>query len=608
MGAVHKVGDTWTPLDASFKQYVYTNGMDLATAVPFDAEALVGDIVNSATVNEAEGWVTGVDSGLINAAMADYRAEVDAYMTANHPDATVGDVLGYKRIEEQVLPIFPGTLPNTHIATSTRMSALADVHRHRLSFTVEPTSAFYYVEPFSITYALPELAGRKITLSYSPATQADEDVINSFLPAPHADGTPIDPSELPTSLPAYMINLKPELRVDGAVVATGGAIGMGSAENVKMAFHDPTRGTDVVSNVIEAGEYWGIAVIGGGISVGQVGGIKEYLNASISGDTLSGSILFATGLFYFTELNALDYLLSKTLGVHSIRLPSEAIVSSNLTVSVSFGIPILVGRGAMSIDVDRILSIDMAERSHDEIYFREASGTISSMLEHSVPEQILSPSNSPTYAISAVKALRIAGQQGVPIFTINKDNLNKYIPMLEVHSSVIQDVQNAVNAGMEVIIARSDIQFNGWSGCGYIIHDPTTGAGSYMISGGLSGGWIQYLWVAGSQCKKSYLERVIDNFLLTNKTLPGLMAPVGVSLISAGAVADLCGTLTLGKWILSHGLKGAILEGVAFTGLETGILAIATTIYNFILAGLAFEVGVFIGSLVSATFTCIIEE
>ncbi|MEW6602826.1 MAG: transglutaminase domain-containing protein, partial [Nitrospirota bacterium] len=36
-GARHTQGDTWIPLDASFKQYNYTQGIDIKTAVPFDA-------------------------------------------------------------------------------------------------------------------------------------------------------------------------------------------------------------------------------------------------------------------------------------------------------------------------------------------------------------------------------------------------------------------------------------------------------------------------------------------------------------------------------------------------------------------------------------------
>lgn len=36
---------------------------------------------------------------------------------------------------------------------------------------------------------------------------------------------------------------------------------------------------------------------------------------------------------------------------------------------------------------------------------------------------------------------------------------------------------------------------NGWTGCGYIIIDPNTGAGAYMISGGMNGSWITGLIV-----------------------------------------------------------------------------------------------------------------
>jgi hypothetical protein len=132
-----------------------------------------------------------------------------------------------KRIEElvaikQEFPILAGTLPYKKIVTGAKYSSLPDNLRHKLNFNV--TIDIFDSElgtPINITKSLPELAGKKITLSYSPATSADEAVINSYLPKPHADGTPIQPNELSTSLPAYLINLKPELRVDGIAIATG---------------------------------------------------------------------------------------------------------------------------------------------------------------------------------------------------------------------------------------------------------------------------------------------------------------------------------------------------------------------------------------------------
>jgi hypothetical protein len=484
----------------------------------------VGDIINSATVNETEGWVTGVDSGLINAAMADYRAEVEAYMTANHPDATVGDVLGYKRINEQALPIFPGTLPNTHIATSTRMSALADAHRHRLSFTVEPTSSFYYVAPFTVTYALPELAGKKITLSYSPATQADEDVINSFLPAPHADGTPIDPSELPTSLPAYMINLKPELRVDGAVVATGGAITMGSAENVKMAFHDPTRGDDVVANVIEAGEYWGIAVDPGRMSAGAAGKLSARLDATrakltsgdytgLTKDELLGDLLYSTAMMYLAELDVMDHVQARGMGVRSVRIPSETVFKTSLAVQESFGVPTSASATGLAMDADRLLSVDKAMDGDAglKVRFLQSSGMNSSALEHSVPEQLWSTPGSPAEGVSAVKAIQIAMEQGIPIFTVTRDNIATVMPVLSLDAEVKSAITDAVNAGMEVTVPQTNINFHGTAVVGYIAIDPETGAGAYMISGGDSGAIMIQHSIAGFSTLNAILTLFAPN-------------------------------------------------------------------------------------------------
>jgi hypothetical protein len=49
------------PLDASFKQYQYTPGMDLKTQVPLDAQGLIDRIKQGATVNEQEGWVQNLN-------------------------------------------------------------------------------------------------------------------------------------------------------------------------------------------------------------------------------------------------------------------------------------------------------------------------------------------------------------------------------------------------------------------------------------------------------------------------------------------------------------------------------------------------------------------
>jgi hypothetical protein len=54
------------------------------------------------------------------------------------------------------------------------------------------------------------------------------------------------------------------------------------------------------------------------------------------------------------------------------------------------------------------------------------------------------------------------------------------------------NIEDAVNAGKVVTVSEQIISLNSWDGCGYIIVEPSTGAGAYMISGGLNGGWFDW--------------------------------------------------------------------------------------------------------------------
>jgi len=502
-GAQHKTGqgDTWISLDASFKQYNYTQGIDIQSAVPFDAQSFIDQITATATINETEGYVTGIDSLYINQTMTDYQTQVESYITANYPDATVGDVLGKKEIVPQEFSYLLGTLPYRTIVKGTEYAEIPSSLRHKISFKVVKDM---YDEllgtPLNISKSLPELAGKKITLSYSPATQADEDTINSYLPEPHPDGTPIDPSELPTSLSAYLINVKPEVRVDGEVIATGSSAGLGQKATFTMTFIAPNTSSDVIKNEITAGEYYGIAIDTGRISKEQMEALKTKLEATkakleaedftgMTKDDILGDLLYTTALSFYAQLDVMDYVQAKTMNVLAIRLPSEAHFSYELSVYSVFGVPMSVSSGGLAMDVDRQYSMVKAFDGDTEKpkQFFLSSGANGSALEHSVPEQLFSTSENPAEGISAVKALKIANEQGIPIYTINQTNINTVLPNLQLDLETITDIQNAVNAGMVATVPQTDITYNGWTGHGYIVIDPNTGAGAYMIAGGMSG-------------------------------------------------------------------------------------------------------------------------
>ena len=119
-------------------------------------------------------------------------------------------------------------------------------------------------------------------------------------------------------------------------------------------------------------------------------------------------------------------------------------------------------------------------------------GQQQSVLEAAVPEQFFADSNATTKpdGVSTVKALATAAAQGQKIFTITSANIATALPQLQHSASVMGEIQNAIAAGKEVTISEKPVTVGGWTGAGYAIVDPATGAGAYLIEGGANGGEI----------------------------------------------------------------------------------------------------------------------
>ena len=126
-------------------------------------------------------------------ALADYQAQVKTYIDTAKPGATVGDVIGSKTIKPENHSILMGTLPYKTVVVGAKLAALPDSLRHKFDYKLYANAFDRAMDSptLTLTDSLPRLAGKKITLSFAPATQADADLIASYLPKPHADGSPI---------------------------------------------------------------------------------------------------------------------------------------------------------------------------------------------------------------------------------------------------------------------------------------------------------------------------------------------------------------------------------------------------------------------------------
>ena len=468
-GAKHKTGqgDTWTPVDGSFKQYTYKNGMDLYNYLSFNA------------FNFINAYITDLQE---ITPYQQYGREMLAWLDTNAPNAAIEDILGDQDIRStkvivlQTFPFLLGTLPYNLIAKAGCYSQLPDNIRRKITFDI--STDIFREDGVTVTKSLLELSGKRVTLSYIPATDNDEILVARY------GGDMLN-------VPPYLLNLKPILKVEGVDVAIGSTIGMGSTQMFTMTFSIPGYGTDMVQNTISVGTYSAITLRPQKTTVDIVSTRMEMLTNNsknidmVTLDDLLGEFLYNIGLSYFHRLTFEDDFFAKTFQMVYIKQNSEALTTLNLNISYLFGIPNSVSQGGLSIDVDRDVytSASLTGDTERVAQFGILSGMASSACEHMVFEKFL---NIPS--VSAVRLLKYASKQGVPIYTIDSSNVNTLLQNLQVSLDVKAEIQNAVNSGKKVVISQTELQFYEWKGVGYIIFDPLTGSGAYMIDGGLAGG------------------------------------------------------------------------------------------------------------------------
>lgn len=506
-------GDRWIPMDASFKQYEFSEGMALEQNVPFDPQALASDIEQSAVINEEEGWVQNIPQQAIEQHLQSFQSELEAYINNQNPDATVGEVLGLQEIK--ILPPLPlaAGLPYEHIITQQVFSEVPDSLRHRFKYELATQNSGYPNTPFIVlNEPTVKLAGKKLALSFRPATEDDQEVIESYLPEPDPETGEIDPNNLPDTLPGYLINLVAELTANGEVIQSGPAQTMGTELYETMGLYSPAHKWFTSVNHPIAGEYRAIGLDLQGISADQAESLRANLESTKakldSGDdnqlvTLTkhdvmGDLIYGTIMSYFALNDVQDEIQAQSADMVTYRLPSYGIFSTTLQPQYWFGVPRNTSFSGLTMDVDAV-TFHGAAKSGDrseKINFTRASGARLSAMEHLVPEQMFSTEENPAHGISAVKALAIASAEGQKIWTITQSNLNEALAAINLGVEVENEIKNSVLSGNVVTAHENQLSYQGWVGSGYLLIDPKNGAGAYKIAGGYSGGFLSI--VAGT--------------------------------------------------------------------------------------------------------------
>ena len=465
-GAKNVEGDSWVPLDASFKQSEFVRSSILDT-INFDADQFATTILQSAEIDVGLSSATNLNFDHLNDTVLGFLDEITNAMRSTPNPVPPLELVGKYIINPIAVPILATNLPYKVINILDRIALLPSSMRHMATIRIFYGKLAQLSDSPASTHSFPLTALRNpnINLTFNAASEADQSLWDSY-------GGQV-------TFPLYMIQVKPVLSINGETVLEGPALAMGSNIFVEIAITGPRQPTLVDYELVSGDE----AVFSFNIA-GLTPSYAELLLSRIIPETASGNLeVLATT--YWMEVDTLNDMLAPLFEATRVRLPSVGLFATPLTVDYFFSIP---RRGTYSSrlgDVNLSRQAVVAKDTETRLAFIDQSGLLLSALESLAPDQVFMRPTGTT--VSAVQLMRVANATGIPIHTITPTNRSAILPLLQVEPEVYQDIVNGLNAGFEITIPRQTMSQDNWTGSGYFIVDPITGSGAYRITGGLNG-------------------------------------------------------------------------------------------------------------------------
>jgi RHS repeat-associated protein len=476
----------WVPLDPSFKRHAATPGLDLFPQLGFKMDDFLLDYLSTADDKSPEGYFRDLLNGQLE---------------------SLGNLvpLSEATFRISVIPEGPGSLP-TALPPAIQVQGIvwekAEILRdynYRIKLTLwdgKDDGQGVMAGDVDVTIPTAFLSQHALTVLYRPATAEDE-----ALAASTATGSPLDPSI------RQQIKMRPHLLADGKPIGdffTGdrleagipyetvaeGRIGL--RQGLRVETLQPMTGSD--SYVAQMALAEKDLSVGGAYALGLTGAVPSAdmivqkaaeLRTAQEGGNIQ-EILAAT-----LSLSALEYLhrtgtsnltLGAFLGVRSFQEPSLMVcgIKPNPTGYDTQGVFFDVMQYVMSF----VSRDGMANRERAYLFL---AGLESSYYEHQVLSELFR-----TTAVSAVRILKQVQASPQPPLVLrgtDQDLESTLAGIPGLSSEERTDIlDKMIRQGYMLAVPRTLTTLELWSGTGYILWDPSTGAGGYMISGGLAGG------------------------------------------------------------------------------------------------------------------------
>ena len=470
-GVVNRTGDTWIPMDPSFKQ-TDLRGSLMPASLQDQGASLATALVNGTQVGADPHSTTGPDPALVTTALDPFRAALNQISATDvNQDIALSDVIGEAKIHPQVDTLLARTLPYKVQATGARFTEVPSGLRHQVSITLEQVALTGETSTvFTATLPLSRVALSSVELSFAPASDADAATWRTYSDAKAEE------------LPVYLVNTIAKLSVDGAVVQQGGAGTLGGAMRITVEIGRP--------GAAQSAQYGG--TVGDEVQIGlNAGGHRTDLIYSLidpkqPGQTIERNLFYQARMHWLQE-DLFAWVAARTSGVTFARLPSAGIFAAPLSTSYFFGIPWRGTYKSRRTDIkqSRMLAVSDAGNPKIARAFVESLGNIASSLEGVGSEELYRKPIG--FGSNTERAIELAQKAHIPLYVLQGQADLATVSQLNLSPDVLTDVANALNAGLRVTAPQSEISNRGWTGAGYVIKDPDTGAANYLIEGGFGG-------------------------------------------------------------------------------------------------------------------------
>lgn len=469
-GAVNRAPNTWVPLDAAFKQYEAALRPDTAAVLGFDQAAFRQAFLDSATIDTGGARFSGGDQAALSARIEELGRNGATWAAKVGMAAAVAQLSGQRSVRLLAPALLAGSLPYRVLLKAQTFQSVPANLRWTLAvrYFASDNELAYDVPMFEQTLSLAAIGNRKLSLSFSPATDADATLIRNA----REQGA--------SSLPAYLIKGIPRLSLDAEVVKSGYASQFGAQQVATLTVTGPQHSAAPDRYDVTVGDELVVSIDAAGVTQAMI----DERFARVASDTASENLQTA-GMVFWLLSDLGDTFAAAAHDVTHARLPSVAVLGAPLQASYFFGIPRTASYVGRYIDAKRVVSAAAGSDAKAAASFMRQSGLQISNFEGLAFD--MSYGREPGSGGSAVRLINTALAEGASVYHISAAN-QALLNGLPYSSDVMADLRNAVAAGKEVIVPGALTGAGNWRGLGYIVVDPETGAGAYLIDGGFNGG------------------------------------------------------------------------------------------------------------------------